>query len=364
MPNIVVVNPRAMHFSERRATSIDLCVRDMVHYSRFKGTTTVIGDAVDQPFAGIRFQPRPVAKPDTFVLRSPKLLRLVRDLKPDLLCVQEHLRTAAYLARRLAVPVVLHKHNPIPGPKGWFDRLKTGADYDRLAALIFVSEALRTDFEQSWPPIRARLQVVTNSLDTSLWCPATTRSKTVLVVGRATPEKGIKQAVLALAEILPRHPDWKAHFILNEVQAVADYFAEAVTLIGRLGPQASLSVQRPLAEVKAAMESGAILLVPSIFKEPFGRVALEGHAAGLAVISSGTGGLRQVSGDAALYLPAVDPNCIANALEQLMSNDTLRDELAAKGRARAVASFDVRTVVAQCDDFFEALARPARPAGT
>ena len=47
MPNIVVVNPRAMHFGESRATSIDLCVRDMVHYSRFKATTTVIGDAVE-----------------------------------------------------------------------------------------------------------------------------------------------------------------------------------------------------------------------------------------------------------------------------------------------------------------------------
>ena len=289
------------------------------------------------------------------MLRSPKLLRMIRGLEPDVVCVQEHLRTASYLARRLAVPVVLHKHNPIQGAKAAFDRLKTGADYNRLAALIFVSEALRDDFAQSWPKIRARLQVVTNSLDTSLWSPAATRSKTILVVGRATPEKGIKQAALALAEILPRYPDWTARFILNEVHAVADYFAEVGTLIDRLGPQATLSVQRPLAEVKQAMESGAILVVPSIFKEPFGRVALEGHAAGLAVISSGTGGLRQVSGDAALYLPAVEPGAIAKALELLMVNEAQRNNLAASGRARAVALFDVRNVVARCDDFYEEL---------
>jgi glycosyltransferase involved in cell wall biosynthesis len=361
MLNIVVVNPRAMHFCESRATSIDLCVRDLVHYSRFKATT-VIGDAVDRPFAGISFRPRPVARPDTFVLRSPKLLRLIRALKPDVVCVQEHLRTASYLARRLAVPVVLQKHNTIHGPKGSFDRLKTAADYQRLAALLFVSEALRSDFERSWPQVRSRLQVVTNSLDTSLWSPAKTRSNTILVVGRATPEKGIKQAALALAEVLPRHPDWNAHFILNEVHAAADYFAEVQTLIGHLGSQASLSVQRPLSEVKAAMETGAILVVPSIFKEPFGRVALEAHAAGLAVISSGTGGLRQVSGDTALYLPAVDAISIATALEQLISNDAQRDELAAKGRARAVALFDVRNVVARCDDFYEALVASPRVA--
>ena len=199
MPNIVVVNPRAMHFCESRATSIDLCVRDMVHYSRFKDTTTVIGDAVDRPFPGIRFRPRPVARPDTFYLRRSKLLRQIRDLAPDVVCVQEHLRTASYLARRLAVPVVLQKHNTIQAPKGELDRLLTRAHYNRLAALMFVSDSLRADFARSWPQVRARLQVVTNSLDTSLWSPSTERRKTILVVGRATPEKGIRQAALALA---------------------------------------------------------------------------------------------------------------------------------------------------------------------
>jgi glycosyltransferase involved in cell wall biosynthesis len=356
MPKIVVVNPRAMHFCESRATSIDLCVRDMVHYSRFRDTTMVIGDAVERPFSGISFQPRPVTRPDTFVLRRSKLLRMIRGLDPDVVCVQEHLRTASYLASRVGVPVVLQKHNPIRGPKGSFDRLLTGRDYSRLAALVFVSDAQRADFEQAWPRVRTPLQVMTNSLDTALWSPAAERSQTILVVGRATPEKGIKPAAEALAEILPRYPDWRARFILNEVETSPDYFAEIVTMVGRLGSQAALSVQRPLAEVKQAMESAAITVVPSIVKEAFGRVALEAHTAGSAVISSGSGGLRQVSGDTALYLPAVERGCIARALEQLMSNATMRDELAAQGRERAVALFDVRNVVAQCDAFYESLA--------
>jgi glycosyltransferase involved in cell wall biosynthesis len=349
-----------MHFCESRATSIDLCVRDMVHYSRFRDRTTVIGDAVDRPFPGIRFLPRPVTRPDTFALRAPKLLRLVRGLAPDLVCVQDHLRTASFLARRLAVPVVLQKHNTIPHPKGWFDRRKTQAQYNRLAALVFVSDSLRSDFEQRWPDVRTRLEVVTNSLDTALWAPAAQRDKTILVVGRATPDKGIMPAALALAQVLTRHPDWQARFILNEVHAVADYFAEVAAQIGRLGPQAALSVQRPLAEVKQAMENGSILVVPSVFREPFGRVALEAHAAGLAVISSGTGGLRQVSGDAALYLPAIEPASIATAIERLISHTALREQLAGSGRERAVGMFDVRTVIARCDDVYQALIAQAQ----
>lgn len=362
MPNIVVVNPRSMHFGERRATSIDLCVRDLVHYSRFKATTTVIGDAVDAPFPGINFQARATARPDTFWLRAPKLLRQVSALQPDLVCVQEHLRTASYLAKRLAVPVVLHKHNSVRAPKGTLDRLRETADHNRLAASIFVSDPLRDDFQRLWPGVHTPLQVFTNGLDTTLWHPAAERAKTILIVGRAAPQKGITQTAIALSEILPRHPAWTARFILNEVQADPDYFAKAKDLIAPLGSQAEMAVQRPFAEVKSAMESAAITVVPSLGFEPFGRVALEAHAGGSAVISSGVGGLRQVSGDTALYLPAVEPASIAAAIEQLIGDDALRGELAVKGRDRAVAMFDMRAVTARCDDFFESLAATPRRA--
>ena len=355
MRNILIINPRAIYFCESRATSIDLCVRDLVQYSRYASTTTVIGDAVECPFPGIRFLPRPVTSPDTFVLRAPKLFRMVRELRPDVVCVQEHLRTAAYIAKRLPVPVVLQKHNAVRAPRQMLDRLRTAADYNRLTALIFVSQSQRSDFRQAWPNVRAPLLCLTNSIDVSLWTPATSRSQTILVVGRAVPSKGIKQAALGIADILRRYPDWRARFILNEVEADPNYFREISSLVDRMGSQASLSVQWPLAEVKQAMEQAAIVIVPSIVRETFGRVALEAHAAGLAVISSGAGGLREVSGDAALYLPAVEPLHIANALDQLIANPAQRNALARKGRARAVEMFDVRNVAAKCDDIYERL---------
>lgn len=355
MRKIIVINPRATHFCDSRATSIDLCVRDLVHYSRYVSTTTVIGDAVERSFAGIRFLPRPVTKPDTFLIRAPKLLQMVRELRPDLVCVQEHLRTAAYFAKRIPVPVLLQKHNAVRASRGMLDRLMTAADYNRLAAVIFVSQSQREDFRQAWPNVRAPLLYVTNSIDASLWKPSATRSQTILVVGRAIPSKGIRQAALAIAEILTQYPDWRASFILNEVEADPGYFQQISSLVDRMGAQASLSVQRPLADVKLAMEQSAIIIVPSVVRETFGRVALEAHAAGLAVISSGAGGLREVSGDAALYLPAVEPLHIANALDQLIADPAQRNALASKGRARAVEMFDVRSVAAKCDDIYERL---------
>ena len=43
---IAVILPRGMHFGPKRATAIDLCVRDFVTFSRFRDTTAIFGEFV------------------------------------------------------------------------------------------------------------------------------------------------------------------------------------------------------------------------------------------------------------------------------------------------------------------------------
>jgi glycosyltransferase involved in cell wall biosynthesis len=113
----------------------------------------------------------------------------------------------------------------------------------------------------------------------------------------------------------------------------------------------SLLVDRPFAEVKALNESAAIALIPSMWREPFGRTCLEAHAGGATVISSGSGGLREISGEAALFLRRVDAGTIAEALEALIGDEALRVRLAAESSARVRRLFDVRRIAADLDDF-------------
>jgi glycosyltransferase involved in cell wall biosynthesis len=61
--------------------------------------------------------------------------------------------------------------------------------------------------------------------------------------------------------------------------------------------------------------------------------------------------LREISGEAALYLEAVEPARIAAAVETLIADAPLRERLAADGRARVERLFDVRRVAADLDDF-------------
>jgi glycosyltransferase involved in cell wall biosynthesis len=103
--------------------------------------------------------------------------------------------------------------------------------------------------------------------------------------------------------------------------------------------------------VKAACETAAIAVVPSKWAEPFGRTALEAHAGGAALISSGTGGLREASGEHAVYLPAVTEEAIAAALKALIEAPEQTEEMARKGMERAQETFSTELQAAKLDDF-------------
>jgi glycosyltransferase involved in cell wall biosynthesis len=88
----------------------------------------------------------------------------------------------------------------------------------------------------------------------------------------------------------------------------------------------------PIAEVRKTLQSAAIAVVPSIMADPFPLAAVEAHFTGTALISSGSGGLRELSGPGAAYLDAVTPQAIADTLRGLMCDPEKRLALARKGQ--------------------------------
>lgn len=352
MTRVVVVNPRGMHFGERRATSIDLSLRDLIRHSRFAATTTVIGDPVDKTFDDIAYVSRPIGTPDNFYFRMRRLLPVIGGLKPDIISVQEHLGTAGYLAAKLPVPVLLHMHNPVRQPKNAFERWTRGRALRHLAGLLFVSNDHRQSFQDIWPDISTPRFVVPNALELSGWKPAAAREKTILVVGRATAEKRILETAEAVAQSLPRFPDWRSLFILSAGDFNKDYMQRIRSMLAPVASQVELQEQRPISEIKMRTETAAIAIVASTIRETFGRTALEAHAGGAAVISSGRGGLREVSGENALYLDAVTPDAISKTVERLVRDEDLRHRLAAAGHAHVLKNFDIRVVSAACDDIY------------
>lgn len=350
---IAVLLPRGMNFSAAHATAIDLCAWDFVRYSRFREDTMIIGEAAGPPLEGVHFSPVGAKE-----ARIPALCRSADRHHPDLIVVHQHLPTAHAVRRRfMKVPLVYHRHNYERERPNPFRRFLKSRQYSSPDRIIFVSESVRSHFLEFWPEHEPKSRVIHNGLPVLEWRPEPKRLCEVVFVGRAVPEKGALEAAQAVRDALENLPDWTASFLLAGINENPSYSARVIEIIRACGSRVAVRTNVPFMEVKRSFERAAIALVPSIWSEPFGRTAVEAHAGGAALISSGRGGLREISGDAALYVTPTDPRAISEAIRLLADDAPRREALAAAGRERAENCFNIADKAAMLDDQLEALAR-------
>lgn len=356
---ILMFLPRHMRFGPSNASSIDLCVRDLVAASRYRDTTTVVCCENETLFSEVDILTYSRAVDDSRRRKVAFAVDQVARTSPDLIVVQQHLPTAAALAARTRVPVVLHKHNmikAIPSRNLWslIRRRFKLSQYRSLAGMIFVSDVCRKMFAEDWPEVRLPSAIVYNGLDFSQWRPAEPKLDEIICVGRAAPEKGIKEAAEAIASVLKEQPGWRGRFILSEPGRFPAYLEEALSIVRPFGDRISVEFSLPFAAVKERCQNAAIAIIPSKWQEPFGRTALEAHASGCAVISSGTGGLSEIAPEHTLMLPPEFTFAhIAEHLRTLILDRDLRIRLARSGREHCAKKFALSEVAREADDFYD-----------
>lgn len=109
----------------------------------------------------------------------------------------------------------------------------------------------------------------------------------------------------------------------------------------------------PHAAVMAAWRRCSIAVAPSVWPEPFGIVVLEAMAAGRPVIASRIGGLPDVvvDADTGLLVPPGDPVALQEALERLLADRDLCDQLGQAGLQR-VEQFRAGVVIPRIEKIY------------
>lgn len=270
--------------------------------------------------------------------RLKALRQALSDFQPDVIEFHQQTQQAVALARHFPnAAVTLYRHNAVKPPRYFIDRWRYERRYDRMDGLIFVSEAARKDFLEDFPKLEGKAFAVPNPIDVDLWrAPVEDREPVIAFAGRAMPEKGVDLICAALPDVLDRHPEWRAVLMLNDWERHTDWAKPHVAPLARYGDRVQIRRSAPLAEVRAVMQTAAIALTPSVWAEPLGLTALEAHAAGAALISSGRGGLREASGPHALYVDDLTPANLAAAIERLISDPAGRLDMARAAQAYVI----------------------------
>ena len=148
------------------------------------------------------------------------------------------------------------------------------------------------------------------------------REGDLVFVGRLVSDKGADRLVAALALLAARG-------IRAGLTIVGDG-PEAPALRRQAGDagvadRVRFAGWQEGAELVATLNRHRVLVVPSVWEEPFGVVVLEGLACGCVPLVSRSGGLPDAVGDCGMVVARDDPAALADAIESLLGNTGLRD---------------------------------------
>ncbi|HOW98389.1 MAG TPA: glycosyltransferase family 1 protein [Kiritimatiellia bacterium] len=208
----------------------------------------------------------------------------------------------------------------------------------RADAILTVSEASRADILRSLriPGEReARVRVVYNGVAPE-YRPALRRPaphKTILYVGRFDPYKNVEGLLEAFARLRSRGGPAAR---LKIVGAPDPRYPEAPRRARELGLEGLVEWAGYTggADLVDAYQQADVFVLLSRY-EGFGLTLLEAMACGAPAVCSNIGALREVAGEAALFVDGADPEAAADALGRVLEDRGVAAELSRKGLARA-----------------------------
>jgi glycosyltransferase involved in cell wall biosynthesis len=238
-----------------------------------------------------------------------------------------HLRFPQYLPNRLAL---------------YYARFFLRSAARRAARVVTVSEASKRDIMHFLRTPASKIDVVYNGFDEHLARPTTETlllvrdrfqldKPFVLYAGNIKPHKNVERLIEAFAKVRARGHDYSLLIIGDEVSRYANLrrlvhrhqMRQHVRFLGFVSTDMLAALYR-LARV---------FVFPSLY-EGFGLPPLEAMASGTPVITSNTSSLPEVVGDAGVLIDPLSEDELADAICRVLTDETLRRDLIARGFER------------------------------
>ena len=154
------------------------------------------------------------------------------------------------------------------------------------------------------------------------------------MVGRVSRQKAQDVLLHAARLVLDRCPN--VAFLIAGGTQEPDFEADVRALVGELGLSSHVRFAGHVADVASLYAALDVLAAPSRW-EGYGLVLTEAMAAGVPIVASDLGAIREVTGDgaAADLVRPDDPAALARALVDVLERPMWAENLAERGRALA-----------------------------
>ena len=284
---------------------------------------------------------------------SEKIRNVIHEFRPEL-CLSGNIDFLSCMVfepfLKMRIPVVHHLGNKSPGysvndtphsnlyrlvtVSGWLRDEIMCQKYPLKEISIIYPGALVEEFRMHVLPVRDKLRIAYASI--------------------VLPYKGPH----ILIEALKRLHDWGVDFSCSLAGTSTDekFVGELRKVVADAGMADKVDFLGflPRKRLKGLFARHNVLVFPSVFQEPFGHSQVYAMAAGLTVVSSGTGGAREIveHRKSGLIFESENSESLARELLWLAENPDKWRKIAREGQKRAMEKFDIEKSVDRLEQEF------------
>ena len=302
---INILLPYKEKFDEKKASSVSITVRNNLLHSSYLNQIKVFGQNVKTPlfkdnFVGLKYSILSLKSKNKFL--AHEMLKIIAKDNDKNQLIEIHNRP--YLVDKITkenkFPISLFFHNDPQTMKGSKSIKEREKILEKCAAIFCVSEFIKEKFLDGINKKVEKIHVLYNGVDRKIKS-FPKKKKEVLFVGRLVPEKGVHFYVEAVKAIAHKHPEWSfgliGSFKLGDNKNRNFYSDTIIKKISSVGSQAQFYGFQDQKFVEAKMKSASIVIIPSVWEEPFGLVAAEAMSSGACVIASKVGAIPEIIKD-------------------------------------------------------------------